>query len=47
MCLVLMPNDPPLWRGGRRDFVLPFVGNWFFKSLLSIDQFPPKLDQIC
>jgi len=47
LCLVLMLNDPPIWRGGGRNFVPPFVGDWYFKSLLNNDPFPPKLGQIC
>ena len=43
LCLVFMPNDTPIQRGGGRNFVPPFVKDWFFKSLLSSDPLPLKV----
>lgn len=47
LCLVLMLNDPPIRRGGRKIFIMSFVRDWPLKSMLNSDPLPPKLGRIC
>jgi len=44
---VLVLNDVPTWRGGRRNFILPFIRDGFLESLLSSNPFLTKLGPIC
>lgn len=44
--LVRIPSDPPIHKGGGRNFVSLFVGDWFFGSLLSSNRLPPNVGQI-
>jgi hypothetical protein len=45
-CFVLVPNDIPTRGSGRGNYIMPFVGNWLLKNLLSSNPLPSKLGRV-